>query len=272
MGFIQCGGAVHFFELRPPAAMAPGSGAPRPTLVFVNALGTDYRIWDAVVEALPSSLWVLRYDQRGHGLSELGERPYDVDGLSRDLGALLDQLGPAQVVLCGLSLGGLVAQRFALARDPRLVGLCLCGTAARIADRDFWQGRMQQVAAGGLDAVASAIVLRWFGEPFRKRDPVAVRGYETLLRRMPVEGYLASLEALAGADLREQVQNIRVPTLVVAGELDLATPPERVRELALEIPGARFEVLRDASHLMCVEEPQALGRLLLSFLGEIGIV
>ena len=271
MGFIQCGGAVHFFELRPPTAVAP-QAAPGPTLVFVNALGTDHRIWDGVVETLPRSLGVLRYDQRGHGLSELGERPYDVDGLSRDLGALLDQLQLERVVVCGLSLGGLVAQRFAIARDPRLVGLCLCGTAARIADREFWQGRMRLLAEGGLDAVASAVLPRWFGEPFTKRDPLAVRGYETLLRRLPVDGYHASLEALAGADLRQQVQNINVPTLVVAGELDLATPPDRVRELALQIPGARFELLRDASHLMCVEEPRALAGLLASFLGETGIV
>jgi 3-oxoadipate enol-lactonase len=271
MSFIQCGGAVHFFELRPPRATAPHS-APAPTLVFVNALGTDYRIWDDVIRTLPSSLGVLRYDQRGHGLSELGERPYDVEGLSRDLAALLEQLRLERVVVCGLSLGGLVAQRLAIAREPRLVGLCLCGTAARVADRDFWQARMRLVAEGGLDAVASAVLPRWFGEPFRKRDPLAVRGYETLLRRMPVEGYLASLAALASADLRQQVQNINLPTLVVAGELDLATPPDRVRELALQIPGARFELLRDASHLMCVEEPRALGALLTSFLGETGIV
>src|SRR5262245_6330453 len=122
MSFIECGGSVHFYERGSNVGTAD-----QPTLVFVNALGTDHRIWNDVIAQLPEGLPWLRYDMRGHGASETGAAPYRVSGLSEDLAELLDRLDISSAVLCGLSVGGLVAQQFALSRPARLRALVLCG-------------------------------------------------------------------------------------------------------------------------------------------------
>src|SRR5688572_25088380 len=101
MSFIQLGNAVYHYVWRP---CAEGNVADAPVVVFSNALGTDHRIWDAVVKRLPSTWSVLRYDTRGHGLSEVGETPYTVAVLAADLDELLEKLGLRSVVVCGLSL------------------------------------------------------------------------------------------------------------------------------------------------------------------------
>src|SRR4051794_13839846 len=148
MAFMTCGSAVHYFRVR---ERAPAGASP--LYVFINALGTDHRIWDGVLAELPAGLPALVYDQRGQGLTELGHGGFDCTAASSDLKLLLDGLGADAVVLCGLSLGGLVAQRFALAYPERVRGLCLCATAPRIGSPELWEERMRQVRAGGLIAL-----------------------------------------------------------------------------------------------------------------------
>ena len=92
-----------------------------------------------------------------------------------------------------------------------------------------------------------------------------MRGYRCLLERTPADGYVAMLEALAGADLTARLGSLRLPTLVVSGDLDDATTPAEGRALAERIPGARFELLAGASHLMSVEQPGELAALVRAF-------
>jgi 3-oxoadipate enol-lactonase/4-carboxymuconolactone decarboxylase len=233
--------------------------------VFINGLGTDLHIWDGVVEALPRAWTILRYDVRGHGLSEAGEGPHDMSAFSADLCELLDRLGIASVVLCGLSLGGLIAQELALTHPGRVRGVCLCATAARIGSRESWQQRIDQIEAGGLAAVSDTAMGRWFGAPFRERQPSVVRGCRSMLERTSQAGYIAAAQALRDADLTARVAGIAAPAMVVAGELDVATPPEQGRALAAALRGARFELLPQTGHLLSVEQPAALARALVQF-------
>jgi 3-oxoadipate enol-lactonase len=277
MSFMQCGDTVFFYtrSVAPAtdtASALAGRREPEPmTLVFVNGLGTDHRIWDDVVAALPSRWSMLRYDQRGHGLSELGHCPYTLAQLSHDLGEVLDGNVAGPVVLCGLSLGGLVAQQFAAAHPERVRALCLSGTALRIGTRETWQARAEQVLAAGLVRIAPSVMDRWFSEPFRSRNPAAVRGHRAMLERTPADAYVRAAQALGEADVSPGAQSIRMPTLVLAGELDLAATPAQGRALADAIPHARFELLSGAGHLMCVERPLAFARALTEFLGDNGI-
>jgi 3-oxoadipate enol-lactonase len=268
MSFVRCNGVVHqYVETAPstaddPASESSASGAP--TLLCIHALGTSHRIWDDLIRALAWPGRVLCYDLRGHGLSEIGETPYGIAGLSRDASALLAQRGVDSVVVCGLSVGGLIAQELA-ASDPRVRAAILCGTAARIGTPDGWQNRIAQVRAGGIASIADAVISRWFAAEYRARAADEVRGYRCLLERTPEAGYLATLHALAEADLRERVRSIAVPTLVVSGSLDEATPRADGRALAERIAGARFELLEGASHLMTVEKPRELAALIAAF-------
>jgi len=260
MSFIRCGSTVSFVELR-----RASSAAPRPALVLIHALGTSHRIWDGVLAASRFGGPVLRYDLPGHGLSELGEPPYSVAALARDGLALLDRLGLDSFIACGLSVGGLVAQELALLGGARTRGAILCGTAARIGSAEGWQTRIDQVRAGGVASIAEIALGRWFSPGFREREPDAVRGYRCLLERTPNEGYLAMLHALRDADLTERVRGLRAPALVVSSELDEATTPADGRKLAGLIPGARFELLPQASHLISVEKPRELAGLIDAF-------
>ena len=166
MSFVRSGNVVHHCELR---AAAPGVRAP--ALLLVHALGTSLRIWDGVLAALRFRGAVLRHDLRGHGLSELGECPYDIASLGRDAIGLLDQLELESVVVCGLSVGGLVAQELALSAPSRVRGVVLCGTAARIGTREGWQARIAQVRAGGIASISDAVLARWFSPLYRSLEP-----------------------------------------------------------------------------------------------------
>jgi len=251
--FVRCDSAVHFAVLQPsPVEHEPVDRSV--ALLLVHALGTSHRIYDGVLEALRWRGPVLRYDLRGHGLSEVGQQPYSIVSLARDASQLLDRCGVQSVVVCGLSVGGLIAQQLALS-DRRVRGAVLCATAARIGTAAGWRARIEQVRAEGVAGVTEVVLGRWFAPAFRASQPDLVSGYRCLLERTPEAGYLAMLGALAEADLSEQVRQIAVPTLVISGELDEATTPGDGERLASLIPGARFTSLRGASHLLSVEQP-----------------
>lgn len=278
MSFVRCGSAVHFCELRPRASggrVPPSSASGRPpsagpALLFINALGTSHRIWDGVLGALRFEGPILRFDMRGHGLSEVGETPYTVESLAADALSLLDHFALDRVVVCGLSVGGLVAQELTVRAPSRVAAAVLCGTAARIGTREGWRGRMAQVEAEGIGSITDAVMSRWFGPLFRALEPDCLRGHRCMLERTPTEGYLATLHALCEADLTERVRSVRVPVLVVSGELDQATPPSAGLELAGLFPAARFELLEGASHMMSVEKPHDLAGLIDQFLAGLG--
>lgn len=244
----------------------------RATLVFANSLGTDFRIWDAVVARLADRFRIVLYDKRGHGLSEIGDSPYRIDDHVADLAALLDELDIEDAVVCGLSVGGLIAQGL-YARRPELVsGLILCDTAHRIGTAETWSERMAAIEAGGIAAISEAILERWFTAKLREGDPAALAGWRAMLTRTPRAGYLGTCAALRDADFTEEARRIAVPTLCVVGDEDGATPPELMRQTADLIPGARYEVIAGAGHLPCIEQPQALADLIDAFTRENGLV
>jgi len=260
MPFVRAGELTVHYDLAGPA------GAP--TLLFSNSLGTNLHVWDAVVPALTDRYRVLRYDMRGHGMTD--ETPagggYSIDLLADDALALLDALGIGRVHLCGLSIGGMVAQKLGARAPDRVASLILCDTAQRIGPPSNWDARVAAIRAGGLDGIADGVMERWFTPPFRAARPEIVRGARTMLVRSAVEGYVGCALAVRDADLTADGALIRCPTLVVAGDQDLATPPVLVEELARAIPGARFVLIESASHIPCMEQPEALAREIRGFL------
>ncbi|GAB4361056.1 MAG: 3-oxoadipate enol-lactonase [Kiloniellaceae bacterium] len=246
--------------------------ADRPALVFANSLGTDFRIWDDVVARLVEHFRIVLYDKRGHGLSELGEPPYSLDDHVGDLAALLDELAIERAVVCGLSVGGLIAQGLTMARPELVAGLILCDTAHRIGTAEMWAQRMAAIENGGIESIADAILERWFTEDFRESDPIALTGWHAMLTRTPRAGYLGTCAALRDSDLTAAAREIAVPALCVVGAEDGATPPDLVKQMADLIPGARYEVIAGAGHLPCIERPAVLADLILGFTREHGLV
>ena len=262
MGFARLNDLVLHYRL---AGLAEG-----PVLVLVNSLGTDARIWDEMIALLGDHYRILSYDKRGHGLTGAPAGDYTLDHHVEDLLALLDHLAIDRLVLAGVSVGGMIAQRFALLHPSRLVGLILCDTAAKVGESTMWNGRIAAVRQGGMAAIADAVMTRWFTAAFQSQRAADLAGWQNMLERMPVDGYAGTCAALRDADLRDDIAQIAVPTLAVAGAEDLATPVDLVRETAAQIPGARFEIIEQCGHIPSVEQPGVLAMLMSNFMREVG--
>lgn len=232
-----------------------------PVLVFANALGTDLRIWDAVVARLPG-FRAIRYDKRGHGLSEATPPPYRMADHVADVAALLDLLGVAGVTFVGLSVGGLIAQGLAAARPDLIARLVLSGTAAKIGSEEAWNARIAATNAEGIASFADGVLEKWFTPAFRTPDNPAFAGYAAMLTRSPIDGYAGTCAAIRDCDYTGQTRRLALPTLVMVGDHDGSTPPDVVRGLADFIVGARFEIVAGAGHLPCVERPDETARLI----------
>jgi 3-oxoadipate enol-lactonase len=243
------------------------TGAP---VMFANSLGTDMRLWDAVVPHLPGGLRLVRYDMRGHGLSDCPPAPYAMDDLVRDAEGLIEALGLHGVVFVGLSIGGMVAQGLAACRPDLLAGVVLSNTAAKIGTPEVWRERIDAVRAGGIEALADGVLERWFGPEFRATEEAAA--WRHMLTRQPPEGYAGCAAAIADADFTAAMRGLQRPTLAIAGSVDGSTPPDLVRATAELVPGAAFHVIEGAGHLPCVDRPAEYAARLTAFLQEIGHV
>lgn len=234
-----------------------------PTVVFANSLGTDLRLWDAVLPLLPPGLRILRYDKRGHGLSDQGGGTR-IEDHAADAIAVIEALQTGPVVFVGLSIGGLIGQVVASQRPDLLRALVLSNTAARLGTPESWQARIDAISANGMAHIADAVMERWFAPPFRTSPACAP--WRNMLLRTPVEGYTAACHALSAADQRGATADLRLPTLVIAGAEDGASPPDLVQATAALIPGATFHVIPGAGHLPCVETPAAWAAIVSPFL------
>jgi 3-oxoadipate enol-lactonase len=237
--------------------------AGKPLIVFANSIGTDFRIWRDVIVRLVGDFAVLCYDKRGHGLSGIGSVPHTIEDHASDLAALMDHLKTGPALVCGLSIGGMIAQMLGAQRPDLVEGLILCDTAHKVGTADFWQARIEAVEAGGVESIADAVMRRWFAPEFLAT--VECQGYRTMLARQSAEGYAASCAAIRDADLTAIAQRIDVPSIVVVGEHDGATPPSLCADFARLIPGSRFELVRNAGHIVPVEQPLILSEIIRAF-------
>ena len=244
----------------------------KPALVFANSLGSDLRIWDGVAERLSANFRIIRYDKRGHGLSEATEPPYSADDLAQDIAALLDALAIGRAAICGISVGGIIAQALALKHPERVSALVLSDTGARIGSIESWQQRIEMIKSGGVPSIEKMTMERWFSASFRSGRRADMRGYATMLLQTSLNGYLGTCYALRDADFRASAARIKCPTLVLTGAEDIATPADLGRELASLIPGAEFSLIESAGHLPCIEQPEVMAERMLQFFQEVHIV
>ncbi|GGI04137.1 3-oxoadipate enol-lactonase [Egicoccus halophilus] len=240
--------------------------ADAPYLLTINSLGTDLTTWEAQVADWATTRRVLRYDQRGHGASSVPAGPYTIDRLGHDALAVLDAYGIERVDVCGLSLGGVVALWLGAHAPDRVSRLVLADTAARVGTEQGWRERAALVREQGMDAVVDLVLGRFFSPDFRRSGAPALDAVATALRDTRPEGYAASCEALATADLREVAGRVGAPALVLVGTADEATPPSDARALADRLPAATYVELPVAGHLANLEQPEAFSAQVADFL------
>lgn len=247
--------------------LVSGRTAPEaPVVVLSNSLGSTVSMWDRQLSAFEERFRVVRYDIRGHGASDVPSGPYSIDDLADDAVRVLDQVGASSAHVVGLSLGGMTGMALA-AREPervdRLVALC---TAAHLAPTSAWRDRAALVRRSGTDAIAEAVVARWYTEPYRRSNPDVVAAAEATVTATSDEGYAGCCEAIAGMDLRPDLARIAAPTLAIAGADDPATPPKFLAEIAAGVQDGTLLVVEHAAHLANDEQPGAVTDAILEFL------
>lgn len=238
----------------------------RPALLLSNSLSSDLTMWDDQIRAWAEHFRVVRYDQRGHGRSVVSTGPYSIAQLGRDAVAILDALGIAKAHWCGLSLGGMVGMWVLTHAGHRIERAVLANTAARMAPPDLWNGRIQLARTGGMEATVEPTITRWFPQEFRERAPETMDRMRAMIRRTPLDGYLASCSAIRDMDQRSAISAIANPVLVVIGGKDPATKPADGELIHAAIRGSEAAYL-DAAHISNIEQPVAFQDLLLRFLG-----
>ncbi|MEU3462273.1 4-carboxymuconolactone decarboxylase [Streptomyces sp. NPDC006733] len=237
-----------------------------PTLILGPALGTTWHMWDRQLPELTRHWRVLRYDLPGHGGAP-AEPAASVAELADRLLATLDGLGIDRFGYAGCSLGAAVGVRIALARPDRVAALALVSAAARHGTADAWRQRGVVVRANGLGQFSHTVPEQWFTPGYRAAQSAIVEWAVQMVRTTDAECYIAACEALAAHDVRDELGRILVPTLVVGGADDPATPPADARVLVAGIPDAKLAVVPAASHLTPVEQPGAVGDLLVRHFG-----
>lgn len=237
----------------------------RPPLLLSNSLGTTFRMWDAQMPALSQAFRVIRYDSRGHGQSDAPAGDYSIARLAADALAVLDSLHIEKAAFVGLSKGGMVGQWLGAHAPERLTRLVLANTAAWMGPPQAWQARIEAVLKDGMGAVTEAVLERWFTPGFRDAAPEAVAPVRDMLLATAPEGYAGCCAAIRDMDQRASLPAIRVPTLVIGGLQDPATPPAKAEEIAAGVADAKL-VMLDAAHLSNIEQPEAFNAALVGFL------
>lgn len=239
-----------------------------PVLVLSNSLGTTLEMWDAQVAAFSQRYRLLRYDTRGHGGSPAGAEPCTIDGLGRDVLALLDALQIERAAFCGISMGGHTGLWLGMHAGARFAAIAVCNSAAKIGSEQAWRERAAMVRAGGaagMRALADSAPGRWFSEACIQAQPAMVRQMQDGLARIDAQGYAACCDALAASDLRDDLGRIAVPALLLAGQWDPVCTVAEARAMQAAIAGSRLAVV-PASHLSNLEAPQAFEAAILDFL------
>ncbi|MEN8426286.1 3-oxoadipate enol-lactonase [Acinetobacter schindleri] len=239
--------------------------AAKPALVFSNSLGTNFKMWQPQIDFFQQDFFVICYDTRGHGASSAPQGPYSIDQLGQDVVNLLDHLNIEKAAFCGISMGGLTGQWLAINRPERFNQVVVCNTAAKIGQEQAWNDRAALVREQGLAPIASTAASRWFTDPFIQSNAATVAELSNDLGAGSPEGYASCCEALAKADLREQLKDIVVPVLIVAGQQDPVTTVADGQYMVDRIANSQlFEI--NASHISNIEQPDAFNQAVQKFI------
>ncbi|HWZ72637.1 MAG TPA: 3-oxoadipate enol-lactonase [Casimicrobiaceae bacterium] len=236
-----------------------------PFLVLSNSLGTNLDMWEPQLAVFTTRFRVLRYDSRGHGLSEVTPGPYSIERLARDVVALQDELRIDRAHFCGLSMGGMAGMWLGVHAPQRIDRLVLCNTAPRIGSAERWNSRIDAVNRGGVSGIADALMEVWFTPRFRDAAADTVQRMRAMLIASSTEGYVASCAAVRDMDQWAALSRIDRPTLIVTGTHDASAPPADGRHMAEVIPGATLVEL-DAAHISNVEAAGRFTAEVLAFL------
>ena len=239
-----------------------------PALVFCHGFTTTGEFWREQIGAFSHDHRVVVPDLPGHGRSAYPrKRRYTIDAYVADLALLFDKLHLGDAILVGLSMGGTIAQRFALAHGSRLRALVLVGATPHGLGPDVSVNNvLQAIDHLGVAAASQAVIDRSFGS-VASAELVAFAREQ--VAQTPEFVAREAIISLNEADSRLQLASLALPTLVVCGEEDAITPPAESHALAAGIPGATLQMVPGAAHFPMLEQPERFNAVLRDFLNRV---
>lgn len=239
-----------------------------PWIILSNSLGADLRMWDGQIDLLTRKYRVLRYDQRGHGQSDVPPGPYDFDMLVADVIGVMDALGIDKADWLGLSMGGMTGMGLAIKHGTRFGHMVVADARSVATDayRQMWDTRVANIEAGGVEAIADASLGLWFTDAFRSAHPAETAAARAIITGTPDAGYIASCYALRGLDYFKDLGQISNPVLYLVGGEDKGAPPPEMQAMADATPDAQYVEIPAAGHLANLNQPDAFNAALAAFL------
>jgi len=245
----------------------PRGGLP---VVFLHGFPFSHAMWRPQTAVASQRFRTVSYDIRGHGLSDVGEGQYTIEGHLDDLITILDHLAIDQSVIVGLSMGGYIALRALEREQHRFLGAVLCDTRSE-ADTD--EARLKRFEAlkavrnNGSAAFAEGFVRAVFAEESFQRHPDAVAMIRKIIERTPPLSIAGTLLALASrTDTTQALPHISIPTLILVGAKDIITPPAASEAMHRKIPHSELAIIPEAAHMSNLENTEVFNQHLFGFL------
>ncbi len=239
-------------------------------LLLLHGVGGRLDVWDGVVAELSADRRCIRCDLRGHGESAKPQGPYSLDDFVADVAAFAAALGIDRFHLAGFSLGGLIAQSFALAHPDKLASLSLLSTVAGRTpeERERVMQRLALVVKGIPGAHFKESILRWFTEDFVAKNPALIEAYAARNAQNDPAAYAAAYRVLAESDLADRLSQLAMPSLVLTGEQDQGSNPRMARLMHDRIAGSELHILPGLRHSILIEAPKLVAGILRDFLSK----
>jgi 3-oxoadipate enol-lactonase len=239
-----------------------------PAVVLHHPLATNLTCWDELTAALTPRYRVLRLDARGHGRSDAPKGAYTFETLATDVVDLMTHCGIEKASFLGLSMGGMVGQYLGLLHSDRFHNLCLVSTSSRIPAeaQPIWEQRIANAKTGGMASQVEGAMQRWVSPRALKENQNLVKRLAGMIEATPVDGYIGWCHAISGLNVTERLDAIRLPTRVIVGEIDPATPVAAAQAIHAAIPGSDLVIVPGVSHMLHNEDPELFHTHVLPFI------
>jgi 3-oxoadipate enol-lactonase len=242
-----------------------------PAVVLLHSIATRGALWSPQTTLWSSHFHLIVPDLPGHGDSPAAAGLTTLEDYAGAINDLLDDLGVRRAAMVGISLGGMIAQAYALRFPQRLSALVLAQTLARVNPEAAaqWELRKRTARELGMRVQVQPTLQRWFTADFLRAAPMTVEWVGNMIASTSTDGYEAAAGAIQHLNFFEQLAGLSVPTLVVAGADDVAASPAIAQALCGKIPGAQLAIVERAAHLANVEQPIVFAEVVGGFLASV---
>lgn len=243
--------------------------ASAPPVVLHHPLATNMSFWDEATAHLSKTFRVIRFDARGHGATQATAGKYNFDVLAADVVALMDHLGVKRAGYVGLSMGGMLAQTLGLNHADRFNCLSIVSSSSRVAPemRHLWVDRVIVAREKGMGSQVEPALARWLAASARAKPEVVARCAK-MIEGTSLDGYGGWCGAIETLDMTDKLAGIKIPTRVIVGAEDPATPVAASEVIQKAIPGSDLVIIPGVSHMLAIENPAAFHDAVTPFLAK----